>query len=57
MRKIVGLVPDALMLAGGAAALAGLYVLTGLGWLLLIGGLVVGAVGFLLDNGWFSREH
>lgn len=57
MRRVTRLVPDVVMLAGAGAALAGLYVLAGLGWLLLIGGVLVGGTGFLLDVGWFSRER
>ncbi|MFI6759373.1 hypothetical protein ACIBF5_09555 [Micromonospora sp. NPDC050417] len=35
--------------AGGGAALAGLYVLTGSGWTLLVGGVALGAVGTLAE--------
>lgn len=45
------------MLAGAAGALAGLYLLAGLGWLLLVGGVVVAIGGFLLDVGWFSPKR
>lgn len=57
MRTLGRLVPDVVMLGGAGAALAGLYVLAGLGWLLLIGGLLVAMAAFLWEVGWFSRER
>lgn len=57
VRRISTLTGDVIMLAGAGAALAGLYLLAGLGWVLLIGGLLVAGSGVLLDVGWFSRER
>jgi hypothetical protein len=44
--------PDLLMMGGGGAALAGLYLLLGLAWLLLVGGLLLAVVGVFLDLEW-----
>jgi hypothetical protein len=40
------------MLGGLAGAMAGIYLLLGLGWVLLLGGLVIAGAGLLLDLGW-----
>lgn len=42
--------PTATQLAGGAAAVTGLYLLVGLGWTLLAGGLTVAAVSILIES-------
>lgn len=57
MRKVAGVVPDALMLAGGLGALAGLYLMAGLAATLLVGGFCALVVGFLLEMSWSSPER
>ncbi|QFU87871.1 hypothetical protein [Amycolatopsis sp. YIM 10] len=45
--------PTALQVGGGGAAAAGLYLLAGLAWVLLIGGLTVAAVAIAAE--WRGR--
>lgn len=44
--------PDVLMLGGAASALAGLYLLLGLAWVLVVGGVVAAACGVAAELRW-----
>lgn len=44
--------PDGLMLVGAGTALAGLYLLAGLAWVLLATGIVLAVYGAMADLRW-----
>lgn len=57
MKGVARFGPDVLMVGGAGGALAGLYLLAGLGWCVLVGGVLVAGAGFLLEMGWHSDGH
>ena len=51
-RFLTTYLPDALILLGAALAIAGLYLLAGVAWALLVSGLLLGTYGIAADLRW-----